>query len=107
MIMLTLLLKHCVCMNVVAEWYWSLIAGAIFSLIDALLYFTHPGHLRSSQEKLKQQAYVSPEDFAYDFSQLFGNVTTYYPESHAAHSKAHELAALFDARWREAQAKFR
>jgi hypothetical protein len=59
------------------------------------------------QEKLKQQAYVSPEDFAYDFSQLFGNVTTYYPESSPAYSKAHELSALFDTRWKEVQAKFR
>jgi hypothetical protein len=59
------------------------------------------------QEKLKQQAYVSPEDFAYDFSQLFGNVTTYYPESSPAYSKAHELSALFDTRWKEVQTKFR
>lgn len=60
-----------------------------------------------TQEKLKQQAYVSPEDFAYDFSQLFSNVTTYYPASHPAYAKAHELSALFDTRWRAAQAKFR
>jgi hypothetical protein len=56
---------------------------------------------------LTHQSYVSPEDFAYDFSQLFGNVTAYYPESHEAYSKALELSSLFDARWKEAQGKFR
>ncbi len=61
----------------------------------------------SLQDKLTHQSYVSPEDFAYDFSQLFGNVTAYYPESHEAYSKALELSSLFDARWKEAQAKFR
>lgn len=61
----------------------------------------------TNQDKLKHQTYVSPDDFAYDFSQLFGNVLEYYPETHEAYRKALELSSLFHTLWRNAQAKFK
>jgi hypothetical protein len=47
------------------------------------------------------------EDFVYDFNQLFTNILTYYPESHAAYPKAVELSKLFQERWQELLPQFK
>lgn len=60
-----------------------------------------------TQEKLKNHAYCSIEDFVYDFNQLFTNIFTYYSESHPAYRKAVELSKLFQDRWQELLPKFK
>ena len=62
---------------------------------------------RTLQEKLKNQAYCSTEDFVYDFNQLFTNIFTYYSETHEAYRKAVELSLLFKERWKELMPKFK
>lgn len=59
------------------------------------------------QEKLKNHAYCSIEDFVYDFNQLFTNIFTYYSESHPVYRKAVELSKLFQDRWQELLPKFK
>lgn len=59
------------------------------------------------KDKLRGGAYVSTEDFVYDFHQMFANVFKYYPESHPAHKKAQELRRLFDTRMEAARLQFK
>mmetsp|Transcript_3510 Transcript_3510/g.5796 ORF Transcript_3510/g.5796 Transcript_3510/m.5796 type:complete len:95 (-) Transcript_3510:1152-1436(-) len=59
------------------------------------------------KEKLKNRAYISVEDFVYDFNQMFQNIFKFYPESHGAIQKAIELSKLFDERWQVALTKFK
>lgn len=60
-----------------------------------------------SQDKLKNNAYLSTEDFVFDFHQMFANILKYYDEAHPAYRKAIELSQMFETKWAVALTKFK
>ncbi|XP_016468598.2 transcription factor GTE4 [Nicotiana tabacum] len=66
----------------------------------------HPMDLGTIKNRLSQNWYKSPKEFAEDIRLVFSNAMTYNPKGQDVHVMAEQLSQIFEERWAAIEAKY-